>query len=182
MKVRNRLIASIIFVALFLLTSMANASPGASFIYQESNTGGLWRYDYTFHNTSNAGENLYKVYFDLGIPTTYTGLSTPTGWFVWQGQYVNTYVNAMSTNTSYDVAAGSNPVSGFSFTVDHQIGNISYWAEFRNSSGYSAASGTTSAFVAPVVPEPISWVLFLIGGILFIFRNRWKRSRQPVLL
>ena len=176
MRVNNRLIASLVFAVLFLLTSMANASPGASFIYQESNTGGLWRYDYTFRNTSDAGENLYKVFFDFGGPTTATGLPLPTGWFgtVWQGQHVNTYINTMSTNAASDIVSGSS-LSGFSFTVDHQIGNISYWAEFRNNSGYTATSGTTAAFAPPVAPEPISSALFLAGGTLLIVRNRWKR-------
>ncbi|MBI4682475.1 MAG: PEP-CTERM sorting domain-containing protein [Nitrospirae bacterium] len=178
MRVKNRLIASIVFAALFMFSSMAIASPNANFLYTENYSGGLWHYDYTFYNMSDAGENLFKVYFDFGSVITVTGSPLPAGWSgtVWQGQHDNTYINSMSTNALNDITAG-NELSGFSFTVDHQIGNISYWAEFRNNSGYTATSGTTAPLAPPVVPEPISTVLFLTGGSLLVIRNRWKRRR-----
>jgi hypothetical protein len=153
-------IVVILFISMLLtIPSLALGAPNANLLYTETNLGGgFWQYDYIFYNTSTL-ESLYSVYFYFTQDTSFTGTSLPTGWsgIVWDGNtWTTNFADTYSTGTSYDINAG-NSLSGYSFTVDYQAGDISYDAFF---SGDNVVSGTTA-----VTPEPISSTLFIVGGV-----------------
>lgn len=172
MKLRKLLITTIVVGSLFIISSIALATPNASLLYLETDLGnGLWQYDYTFYNTSTT-ESLYSVYLYFTQDTSFTGTSLPTGWdgIVWDGNtWTTNFADTYSTGTNYDIAAGSS-LNGFSFTVDYHAGNISYDAYLSED---NVVSGTTA-----LVPEPISSILFLSGGVTLVFRTYLKRRRQ----
>ena len=114
--------------------------------------------------------------FDQTVSTT--GAPLPTGWgyTIWEGDNSSAFLDAVSSNIIYDIAAG-NSLSGFSFSVNNRLGDIQFSAEFDDhSGGLSNFSGTTTA--APVVPEPISAVLFLIGGSTLAARRWFGKKRM----
>jgi len=173
LKMKKLLAAAILAASLLMLSSMAFASAGASILYQETDLGtGLWQYDYTFNNTSDAGESLYSVYLYFTQQASVTGSPLPTGWdgTVWAGTNTTDVIDTFSTDPGYDILANSS-LNGFSFTIDHQAGNIAYDAYF---SGDNVVSGTT----APIVPEPVSSILFLTGGAVFGGRTYWKKRKR----
>jgi len=176
MKQRNLLMAIIVSLILSI-SSIALASPGASILYQESALeNGQWRYDYTFNNTSDNNEYLYSVWLDFDRTVTVTGLALPSGWSgsVWNGTNTTIYLEASSTAFSYDIAAG-NSLNGFSFMINYQEGNIPYSAYFDDHAGnISTISGTT----ASIVPEPVSSILLLFGGVMLTVRNYLRRSKK----
>jgi hypothetical protein len=132
---------------------------------------GWWQYDYTVKNTSDNGESLYMFLLDFNQTVTTQGFSLPTAWFgvVWEGTNETNFLDAMSINPATYISAGDSR-GGFSFTVNAQVGEVSYHAEFLN---VSSIDGTTT-----VVPEPLSMVLFLVGGVLMTVMYRAKRKRQ----
>ena len=175
MKMKNLLMTTAVLACMFMFVSMSFASPSASILYNETNLGGgSYQYDYIFNNTSTSGESLYKVFFYFNnVLSTTTGSPLPGGWVgtVWTGTHTNTFVNTMTFNQSNYIAAG-NSLDGFSFTIDHQIGNSDFAAEFKNNQGTKYAyAGTTT-----VVPEPVSTTLFLTGGAVFAARRYIKRK------
>ncbi len=163
--------------SLFLVSSLAFTSPGANIVYNETDLGGgLWQYDYSFHNTSSNNEYLYSVDLLFNQWATVNGLPLPTGWdsTVWEGTNYTNFIVSFSTNTGYDIAAGD-LLSGFSFKIDHQAGSIPYNAYFDDhQGGISNTSGYT------VTPEPVSSILFFTGGAIFIVRNYLRRKIQDI--
>jgi hypothetical protein len=140
-------------------------------MFQETKVGNGLQYDYTINNTSDSGEYLYMFLLDFGQTVTAQGSALPTAWFgvVWEGTHATTFLDAMSINPATYISAGDS-LDGFSFITDTQVGNVSYHAEFL---GVSSIDGTTT-----VVPEPLSTVLFLVGGVLMTVMYRAKRKRQ----
>ncbi len=152
---------------------MAPATPSANISYRETTLGsGLWQYDYTFFNTSNNNEYLYSVDLLFGQTHTVTGLPLPSGWnsTIWEGEHETDFMVSFSTNISFDIAAGSS-LSGFSFTVDYQLRDIAYSADYDDhQGGIFSTSGYT------VTPEPLSAVLFFSGSIPLIIRRYLKNK------
>lgn len=174
-------IKTILFTMLVVCLSFAGiatayATPGASLLYYETDLGGgTWQYDYTFYNTSDAGESLYSVYFYFTQDTEFTGTSLGTGWDgnVWDGTgWTTNFTDTYSTGTGYDIAAGRS-LSGFAFTVDYQAGDISYDAYLSTTNGNEQISGTTA-----LVPEPVSSILFVTGGTLLAGRRYLRRNKS----
>ncbi|RJQ14654.1 MAG: hypothetical protein C4560_11810 [Nitrospiraceae bacterium] len=175
MKLRKLVITATVLVSV-MLSAIAYASPSASILYNEQDLGnGSYQYDYIFNNTSTTGESLFKVFFYFDQLSETTGSPLPTGWVgtVWTGTNTNTFLNTMALNQNYYIAPGDS-LGGFSFTIDYQLGNSDFIAEFKNDQGTKFAfSGTTS----PVAPEPVSTVLFLIGGATLGVRTYLKRMK-----
>ena len=172
-----RFLMVLIFIAglSVMFSAEARADTGANIVYQEMDLGGgLWQYDYTFYNTSDS-ESLYKVFLDFDSPVTVTGSSLPYGWVgvVWDGTYTTTFMDTMSIYSSEYIAANSFE-DGFSFTVDSKVGDIGWYAEFRDTTG--GLSNLTGATV--VVPEPVSTILFITGGAVMAARKRFRRKRE----
>lgn len=160
----------VIMTSIFLLCSISYASSSANILYAETDLGGSWRYDYSFYNTSDAGESLNSVWFDFAQIATVEWLAIPSGWdsTFWGFPPIPTdYLDTNSTDTSYDIIAG-NSLSGFSFTIDYHAGNIPFTAYFN---GDNVISGTTST---SVVPEPASAALFIIGATTLGLRRYFK--------
>jgi hypothetical protein len=178
MKLKNILIVSIIAASLLMISTIALATPSASILYYETylEDEGLWQYNYMFYNTSDAGEYLYKVFLNFDQSATVTGSPLPTGWVgtVWEGRNTTLYLDAMSIDSNYDIPANNSSLSGFSFTIDYQAGNISFIAEFDDHKGnLSTFTGTTT-----VMPEPVSSLLFIAGGATLAARRMLRKKRQ----
>lgn len=161
--ITKNLMITLFTICLLLGTSLtALGSPSASMLYTETDLGGgTWQYDYTFYNSSDATESLYSVFFYFAQSTTFNWVNIPSGWDSTLSGFTpinTTLADTYSTGLAYDIGAG-NSLGLFSFTVDNQIGDISYDAYL---SGDNVVSGTTT-----LVPEPISLTLFVMGaGVL----------------
>lgn len=132
---------------ILLMASIASAVPEVIVVYNETDLGGSWRYDYTIYNVSTEGEALHEVYFYFTQTAPVTGISLPSGWngLPWTGEYISSYLNAYSTEFPYDIISGGS-LGGFSFTIDYRAGNISYDAHF---SGDKIISYTTAVCLFP---------------------------------
>ncbi len=167
------LIPAVLILSMLVFSSMALATPNASILYNETALGGgWWQYDYQVANTSDAGEYFYSMFLDFSSTANEEGLGLPTGWdgTVWMGTNTTAYVDTYSTASGNDLAAGSS-LSGFSFKVDYQAGNVPYTAYFDDHAGNTY---TTTGVTAP---EPISSLLFLAGGATLVVRHYRKRKQ-----
>ena len=161
-----------------MFSAEARATTNANIYYDVSGGDGLWTYNFTFENTSTAGESLYKVFLDFDEPLTATGSDLPSDWVgIWEGTYTTYFLGAMSVNRATYIDAKSS-LDEFSFTVNQQIGNIGWYAEFMDASNnLSNKTGTTTTSSAlPVVPEPVSTILFITGGVVMAARERFRRK------
>ncbi|RJR17616.1 MAG: hypothetical protein C4581_07790 [Nitrospiraceae bacterium] len=141
MKNRRFIISAFAAAIILLTASYALALPEAFIVYKETDLGGSWQYDYTIYNISTEGEAIHEVFFYFAGDVAVTGTSLPAGWHgvPWTGAYTISYLNAYSTEFTYDIVAWDS-ASGFSFTTDYRAGNILYEAHF---SGDKYSSGTT---------------------------------------
>jgi hypothetical protein len=106
---------------------------------------------------------------DFDQPVTTNGSALPTAWWgaVWEGDNTTSFMSAMSTKPATYITAG-NSLGGFSFTVDQQVGEVPFHAEFIDTDSFD---GTT------VVPEPLSMILFAAGGGTMALRYRMRRKK-----
>ncbi|MBI5409587.1 MAG: hypothetical protein HZA14_09510 [Nitrospirae bacterium] len=168
MKTIRVLTALFFVVSILMLSSAAFADAGASIWYYETDLkDGWWRYDFTFSNTSTAGEYLYLVTLDFVQETAFAGLAMPEGWENFTDTPSTSFVTANSATPDYDIAPAAS-LGGFSFKVDHRAGSLPFNAEFEDDEGrfHSIAGATAGA------PEPVSSILFIIGVVTL---GAWRR-------
>ncbi|MBI5740843.1 MAG: hypothetical protein HZA16_08980 [Nitrospirae bacterium] len=176
MKLGKVLTMMVFLACLLMFCGTALASPSASVLYNEIDLeNGSYQYDFIFNNTSTQGESLYKVFFYFDQLSMTTGMPLPTGWVgtVWNGPVTNTFINTMALNQNYYIAPDSS-MGGFSFTINYQLGESDFVAEFKSPDGKKFAYGGTTA---PIVPEPVSSTLFIIGGVALGVRTYLKRKK-----
>lgn len=189
-KVKLLIATGILVVSILLASSVAWAKASADLVYIETPlTEGWYQYDYTAYNTSTAGEALWDIGFwynpDAAFIATFTWLSIPTGWTlaaysdtrveeVWSTDVLNTPYTRL-----YTVPAGGS-LSGFNFEIDRRLGDIEFDAYFLTSTNANVSSGgiTHGTTVVPIVPEPISSILFLSGGAMLTVRTYLKKRKQ----
>ncbi len=187
MKLIKFFMALIIIMGLSMFSAEAPAATGADargadILYQETDLGeGLWQYDYTFYNTSDIGISLYKVFLDFDKLVTVTGAPLPSDWVgtVWEGTNITYFLSTMSVNQDTYIDAGDS-LGGFSFEVNDRVGDIGWYAEFSTGEGgvLSNLTDITAAAPPPVVPEPVSTILFITGGAVIAAMNRFRRKRE----
>ena len=175
MKLIKSFMVVVIIIGLTMFAAGASADTGTSILYQETPLeGGLWEYSYTFGNTSTNGESLYKIFLGFGETLNVVGSPLPSDWVgLWEGSYATSFLDAMSVNPSTYIAAGDS-MNGFVFTVDAQLGDVFLYTEFKDNSG--GLSNLTENIA--VVPEPISTILFLTGGVVMAVRSRFKKRSR----
>ncbi len=177
MKYTQFLVVAIVIAISILIPPSVYASSNANIIYNETDLkNGWWQYDYIFYNNSTSGESLYSIWFDFPQRITITGSPLPDGWhgIKWEGINSTAWIDAFSTDTIYDIASGSS-LDGFSFKTNYQAGNITYTAYFDDHAEHiSSISGTT----ALLVPEPVSFIFFIAGGVFLAGRRYLRRQRK----
>lgn len=178
---KNKVILfTIVASCVLLIASLSWADAGASILFNETNVGtNLWKYDYIFSNTSSGNWNLYELDLTFGQSTPVTGSALPPAWGEgfgrgWHDVTSTNFRKTFSNSTGDDITPG-NSLSGFSFIINYQAGSIPFKAFFRDLSGttpaYTYVNGTTA-----VAPEPVSSLLFLIGGIPLGLRRILKKN------
>jgi hypothetical protein len=131
--------------------------------------GGLWEYDYTVSNKSEAEVAIWDVFLHFNTPVLLASGVLPYGW-EFQSEpdisYPTEFINVWSIcpgapPIGTDIAAGT-ALPGFVFQFGSRIGDVSFDAittEWDTSSeGYYIFSGLT----APV-PEPATILLMMSG-------------------
>ena len=180
MKIKSTLTSVIVAMSLLIFSQAAMAATNASILYDETDIGnGYWKYDYTFANLSTNNEYLFGVQFYFGNQYDIGGTQSGGSWDLIS---TTSFLGTHSSSHANDITAGDS-LSGFSFTIKNQIGNLSYAAFFDDHNGNrSYNTGSTSLNLIEtanpaVAPEPISTVLFLTGGVTMAFRYRQKRKK-----
>ena len=161
-----------------LLFSTANAhAQSARARYTETFLGGsLWQYDYTFHNDSLSGIDLYEVVIDFPTPATATVGSTAAGWTgIPTANFVQFFSNfpGAPLNGGADIPPGDS-LSGFTFTIDQQLGDTMFTANFADTNNGNAPLSFNGLTQAASAPEPGPLALLLLGasGLIAVRRTR----------
>jgi hypothetical protein len=146
---------------LLIFSSFAFASSGASILYQETQEQGLWHYAFTFSNTSTNNEYLHSVWLNFDAFYTISNPVLPAGWGGPWGKISS--ASFEEAHTSINEIMAGNELSGFGFSSNRQIGNIDFTAYFNNHQGTTYSYSGEGEPIPPVVPEPVSAVLFVVG-------------------
>lgn len=160
----------------FAKPKSAEAAASANITYTETYNGNYWNYALNYENTSNSQENLYSAYLYFpGLPALEWN-SLGNGWssiFEGAGPIETDFIDSYSTNPNYDINPG-NALAGFNIKSGTQLSNISYDSFFTGAGGEQVFSGTATA--APIVPEPVSSLLFVTGAGVLAGRKYLKRK------
>ncbi len=180
MSIRKFITAFIISVCLVLIMSpQGHATPGADIFYDKSELeDGWWKYDFTFRNTSSNGECLFRTRLLFFDPEVF-GYELPTGWesIRWEGTHITDY---MDTHTKSNCIESGDSLGGFVFDAKFNFDNIRHKSYFHdeNDNLVTMRGDTTlrNTVPVPVVPEPVSSVLFIAGGATLGFRKFRKKK------
>lgn len=183
MKLLKVLFFILIVAAVFSLSNgVVWATTSAQALFTETNLGGgLWEYDYTLYNTSDPGYDLYDFTLYLAPAVTFTNIPWPfpPGWgppFTGSGDPLIPLSSFIEWSPDFGGGAEITPggsLSGFSFQVSYQAGDLPFDVYFTYPSGEPVLySGTTAASSA--VPEPGTLILLGSGlaGVGFFRRKR----------
>jgi hypothetical protein len=188
-NLKKSVMMAVLLVTILMLGSLAHALPTAEFRYVETNlNNGTWQYDYTLYNradpVTDAGYNIYDAMIKFDGTATYTGNSLPVGWdnFVGLDSTLGFGFTQIAApfDGSLDLAPGAS-LSGLSFTLDYQAGNLAFDVYFTNPTDPDQFplpyAGRTTPEGSTPVPEPSTMLLLSagIGGLLFA-RRRMTRG------
>lgn len=171
----KRILLRLVILSSLLMVAATSSAATADISYNGTDLGGgWWQLDYMITNTSVATNDYiygFLVTFDSSID--FGSLLLPAGWNGIAGAPKTTFAMAYSPALSYDTAPSQ--TANVSFKVKDYTADVDYTVFLDNHQGTrSTLSGTT------VVPEPLSIILFVVGGTTLGLRS-WMRRRKGQL-
>lgn len=180
------------FLGLALILSCGNAfSATVDVEYDYSGVPGNYLLDFTVTNNIDAsyGQNLYFFGVDLAYSSSQ---GSPSGWGYWGNTWDNQYYGGsdrdypstwITWNDSYSLKSG-NSLSGFTVPVSVIPETIHYYAYLLGSVDYYGDDaffkgknpGFEGVVNGNVVPEPVSSLLFGIGGAAMALARKKKKT------
>ena len=193
MKKISMYLSVILLVFMFAATVQADLSERGDFFLYDSDqnitwlkNANLYEYQMTWSQAVDWAENLdYQGYDDWRLPDTdifclgYDCIGSEMGHL-----YYNDGISSGSSGLFTDVQS-----SMYWSGTEHEADNSKAW-RFHFNSGYQGRSGKTydryawavrdGDSVPPVVPEPVSSLLFITGGATLVFRKNLRKKNLSI--
>lgn len=167
----------ILLIMLFIGVGIADAIPIVSIEYTVTSPGtNIWQYNYTINVSSSSPESVWLV--DLIVPLDVHHVTVPANWdtIVAPG-----FVEWFSTGHADDIMPGD-MLSGFGYRTMQPLahGNITFYSMGSNINTGLPTPGQSQGQTIPVVPEPVTIVLFGMGLCIMSYHRlqAWKTERM----